>query len=166
VLTPQSRRRHCCGRVSTSEAPPIDGSLAVVQTKWLFNITGTMAAPVEDVSLIGLGLRDTAYTYMDPHGIPSGGDWYVSVQFVSVVPAGYSPIVLWRAPQSLYETSVILLSLFYRISSSQCCIPSLHPPSSHPDRAHTHLVFSCALHGPSACHIREQDPGTQCGCVP
>ena len=27
------------------------------------------------VSLLGLGLRDTAYTYMDPHGIPSGGDW-------------------------------------------------------------------------------------------
>ena len=34
-----------------------------------------MAAPVRDVSLLGLGLRDTAYTYMDPHSLPSGGDW-------------------------------------------------------------------------------------------
>lgn len=30
---------------------------------------------MKDVQLTGLGLRDTAYTYMDPHGIPSGGDW-------------------------------------------------------------------------------------------
>jgi hypothetical protein len=43
--------------------------------KHLFNITGTAASPVRGVSLLGLGLRDTAYTYMDPHAIPSGGDW-------------------------------------------------------------------------------------------
>ena len=55
--------------------PPADGSLVVPQTRHLFNITGTMAAPVTDVSIVGLGLRDTAYTYMDPHSIPSGGDW-------------------------------------------------------------------------------------------
>ena len=55
--------------------PPADGSLVVPQTKWLFNVTGTMAAPVTDVSIVGLGMRDTAYTYMDPHSLPSGGDW-------------------------------------------------------------------------------------------
>ena len=25
--------------------------------------------------ITGLGLRDSAPTYMDPHGVPSGGDW-------------------------------------------------------------------------------------------
>ena len=55
--------------------PPSDGSLVVPQTKWLFNITGTMAAPARDISIIGIGMRDTAYTYMDPHSLPSGGDW-------------------------------------------------------------------------------------------
>jgi hypothetical protein len=55
--------------------PPSDGSMLATQVKWLFNITGTMADPVTDITIRGLGLRDTAYTYMDPHGIPSGGDW-------------------------------------------------------------------------------------------
>jgi hypothetical protein len=40
-----------------------------------FPVHRDKAAPVRGVSLLGLGLRDTAYTYMDPHGIPSGGDW-------------------------------------------------------------------------------------------
>ena len=39
----------------------------------LFNISGTQANPVKGVTLSGLNFRDTAYTYMDPHGMPSGG---------------------------------------------------------------------------------------------
>ena len=34
-----------------------------------------MAAPVRRVTIRGLSLRDTRYTYLDPHGMPSGGDW-------------------------------------------------------------------------------------------
>jgi hypothetical protein len=41
----------------------------------LLNLTGTAAAPVRNVSLLGLGFRDSRYTYLDPHGVPSGGDW-------------------------------------------------------------------------------------------
>lgn len=52
--------------------PPSDGSILATQVKWLFNITGSMENPVTDITIRGLGLRDTAYTYMDPHGIPSG----------------------------------------------------------------------------------------------
>ena len=56
-------------------APPSTG-FVVPQLKALFNITGTSpASPTRGVTIAGLGLRDTAYTYMDPHAIPSGGDW-------------------------------------------------------------------------------------------
>ena len=41
----------------------------------LFNISGSMDAPVQGVTLRGLSLRDTRYTYLDIHGMPSGGDW-------------------------------------------------------------------------------------------
>ena len=34
-----------------------------------------MSEPVEDITIRGVNFRDTAYTYMDPHGMPSGGDW-------------------------------------------------------------------------------------------
>ena len=45
-----------------------------VTTKVLLNVTGTQDNPVTDFSLRGVVLRDTAYTYLDPHGAPSGGD--------------------------------------------------------------------------------------------
>eukprot|EP01083_Nonionella_stella_P076021 206964_1 len=38
--------------------------------KLLFNLSNTT-----DITLRGLVLRDTAHTFMDPHGMPSGGDW-------------------------------------------------------------------------------------------
>ena len=44
------------------------GTFEATGAKVLFNLTGTQAKPVRNVSIIGLTLRDTAYTYMDPHG--------------------------------------------------------------------------------------------------
>lgn len=41
----------------------------------MFNVTGTIAAPVTGIAFKGLGFRDAAYTYFLPHGMPSGGDW-------------------------------------------------------------------------------------------
>jgi hypothetical protein len=41
----------------------------------LVHINGTQAAPVRDVTFIGVGFRDAASTFMVPHGMPSGGDW-------------------------------------------------------------------------------------------
>jgi len=55
---------------NASGAPPSDGSISAATVKHLFNVTGTQAAPVTDVSFIGVGFRDTSYTFMDPHGIP------------------------------------------------------------------------------------------------
>ena len=56
--------------------PPPSTGFVVPQLKALFNITGASpASPTVGVTISGLGLRDTAYTYMDPHSIPSGGDW-------------------------------------------------------------------------------------------
>ena len=42
----------------------------------LFNVSGaSMAQPIRDFSLTSIGLRDTAPTMLEPHGVPSGGDW-------------------------------------------------------------------------------------------
>jgi hypothetical protein len=45
--------------------------------KELIRVVGTQRAPVRGVSLKGFGLKDTAYTYMDPHEMASGGDWTI-----------------------------------------------------------------------------------------
>lgn len=55
----------------------IDGqTFDATNLKVLFNYTGeSMAKPVKNVQIRGMTLRDTELTYLDPHGMPSGGDW-------------------------------------------------------------------------------------------
>jgi len=63
----------------SAEVPPSDGSVVATQLSCLFNVTGaSQADPVQSVSFTGITFRDTAATFMDPHGTPSGGDWAVS----------------------------------------------------------------------------------------
>jgi hypothetical protein len=56
-------------------APSAGMQFEAVTTKVLLHYNGTQQNPVEDVSVRGITIRDTAYTYLDPHGAPSGGDW-------------------------------------------------------------------------------------------
>jgi len=36
--------------------------------------------PAHHIAIKGMTLRDTAYSYFDPHGLPSGGDWALQKQ--------------------------------------------------------------------------------------
>ena len=56
-------------------APPEDTVFEITNLKTLFNVTGTQEKPVKGLAFKGVMFKDTAYTYMDPHGMPSGGDW-------------------------------------------------------------------------------------------
>ena len=48
-------------------------------TPWLQLRVG-LQAPAHHIAIQGITLRDTAYTYFDPHGLPSGGDWALQKQ--------------------------------------------------------------------------------------
>ena len=62
-----------------SAPPPTDGSVVAMQLPCLFNVTGSSQSdPVVNVSFTGITFRDTAASFMAPHGTPSGGDWAVS----------------------------------------------------------------------------------------
>ena len=45
----------------------------------LINVNATtgvsMDRPLTNITLRGIGFRDAAWTMLEPHGIPSGGDW-------------------------------------------------------------------------------------------
>ena len=41
----------------------------------LVNVTATQEQPAVGISFKGIGFRDASYTYLHPHGMPSGGDW-------------------------------------------------------------------------------------------
>merc|ERR1719428_252494 len=55
--------------------PPAETEVIVPQLRTLINISGTQWDPVRDVTLDGLIFKAARYTYMDPHGVPSAGDW-------------------------------------------------------------------------------------------
>ena len=56
-------------------APPEDTDFVVPQLRTLVNMTGTQWDPVQDITFRGITFRSSRYTYMDPHGVPGGGDW-------------------------------------------------------------------------------------------
>lgn len=65
---------------NSSRTPTGAERLALVRTKVLINISGTRDAPVRNVRIEGLTLRDAALTYLgssdaDVHWLPSEGDW-------------------------------------------------------------------------------------------
>jgi len=60
---------------NASDQTPPPSALASTNLKVLFNITGSQASPVVNLTFANLGFRDTAMTLLEPHGIPSSGDY-------------------------------------------------------------------------------------------
>eukprot|EP01043_Picozoa_sp_COSAG02_P007489 COSAG02_NODE_224_length_28285_cov_39.533066_18_plen_112_part_00 len=61
------------GTVDESTGLPT-GNFSATSSKVLFNFTGNQSHPVRNITISGLIMCDTSYTYMDPHGLPSGGE--------------------------------------------------------------------------------------------
>ena len=61
-------------------APPAAATVVVPQVKVLLNVSGTQWDPVKDLKVSGIAFKSAAYTYMDPHGVPSAGDWALERQ--------------------------------------------------------------------------------------
>lgn len=55
-------------------APPASATVVAPQQQVLVNMSGTQWDPVKDVKLTGVTYTAAAYTYMNPHGVPSAGN--------------------------------------------------------------------------------------------
>ena len=69
---------------SKPQPPPTTRTLVVPSLKQLIAIRGdypgsptnhTPAAPARNITIARIGFRDSSPTFLEPHGIPSGGDW-------------------------------------------------------------------------------------------
>ena len=58
-----------------AQGDPASSTFEHATLKTLFELQGTQAAPVEGVTFRGLTFTGAAETFLDPHGVPSGGDW-------------------------------------------------------------------------------------------
>jgi hypothetical protein len=60
---------------ATSGTPPPSTGLVATREIVLFNATASQQHPIANISFLGVGFRDQAITYFEPHGLPSAGDW-------------------------------------------------------------------------------------------
>lgn len=51
------------------------GDLVATKLQTYLSIEGTLTAPVKNVTIRGIAFRDAAETGLEPHGVPSCGDW-------------------------------------------------------------------------------------------
>ena len=70
-----ARKLYVFYNASAGTPPPADWALVASQLEVLFNVTGTPAAPVADVTFAGLGVRDQRHGQLERWVDPSGGDW-------------------------------------------------------------------------------------------
>ena len=86
--------------VSNSAATPpagVEWVAVPAANHTLMTVRGSRAKPVANLTLHGLGLRDTAWTMMQPHGVPSGGDWALERMGALLAPAPALPPSLTRS---------------------------------------------------------------------
>lgn len=61
---------------STSpDARPPSNGFVLTRIRNLLSINGNKTQPIRNIRITGVGFRDARATYMDPHGVPSAGDW-------------------------------------------------------------------------------------------
>ena len=68
------------GETSNSLRQLNEQTFVATHLKIMFNITGNQTHPAHRITLQGITLRDSAATFLDPHGMPSAGDWALQAQ--------------------------------------------------------------------------------------
>ena len=63
---------------SAGTPPPAGWAFEAPMLHTLVNVSGSSAAPVENITLLGLMLTGAAASFLKPHGLPAGGDWTVA----------------------------------------------------------------------------------------
>lgn len=61
--------------VAKESKPPNQSVFEHARLKQLFTIRGTQDNPATDISFSGLTFTGTLSVFLDPHGVPSAGDW-------------------------------------------------------------------------------------------
>jgi hypothetical protein len=96
----------------TAVAPPADALIAV-RGKVLLSATGSQQQPVKNVSLLGLVFRDAAPTFLDPHDLPSQGDWGL-VHTAAIVAKGTEGLTMQGCRVTRVDGQGLLLDGYHR----------------------------------------------------
>jgi hypothetical protein len=100
----------------SSGLPPGPGALLEApQLRALVVVNASQGAPAVNISLLGLGFKDSAPTFMDVHAVPSGGDWALE-RSAAVLAEGVEGLVVSGCAFSRIGGNALMLSGYARDS--------------------------------------------------
>jgi len=82
------------------------------------NLTGTQWNPVRNVTLHGITFKATRYTYMDPHAVPSAGDWALD-RIAAVFMQGTEGVLVKNSTFERLDGNALMISGYNRHASVQ-----------------------------------------------
>jgi len=98
---------------NSTGAPAEDMDVVVPQERVLVNISGTQWDPVKDLTIDGVTFKSTRYTYMDPHGVPSAGDWAMERE-AAVFMQGTESVTLMNSVFERLDGTAVMISGYNR----------------------------------------------------
>ena len=120
----------------SSKGAPV-GDVEMTLHKTFLSIVGTQDAPVRNIRLLGIGMRDTSISYLDAHSMPSGGDWGLG-RIAAVFIKGAVGTVIDSCNFQRLDGNAIMINGFARatvIQNSNCAPNSPAPPHPPPHPA-------------------------------
>jgi hypothetical protein len=109
------RRLYAVSSRTDGSSPPAGSDWVAVPhaNHSLIRVHGTQGTPVVGLRMQGLGLRDTAWTLMRPHGVPGGGDWALERDAAFFV-EGTEQLTLTNISFRRVDGNALMLSRYHR----------------------------------------------------
>lgn len=116
---PSSSQLYVWANGTDPTAPPSSALQFVVipsSHHTLLNASATQSSPLKNLTISGIGFRDTAWTMLQPHGVPSGGDWALE-RMAAVFLEGTEHLSITNCSFSRLGGNAIMLSKYHRYAS-------------------------------------------------
>jgi hypothetical protein len=98
---------------NSTTAPSDELRLETPVLQQLVTIRASLAAPVRNLKITGLEFRDAAPTFLEPHAVPSGGDWALS-RTAALFAEGTDALTVTNCSFTRNDGNAIMLSGFHR----------------------------------------------------
>ena len=96
------------------------GDLVATHLQTLISIEGTVDAPVKNVAIVGVDFRDAAETGLEPHGVPSCGDWALQ-RMAGIFIEGTESTTVDDCTFTRMDGNALMLSRYNRFATVSNC---------------------------------------------
>jgi len=99
---------------------PKHAEVIVPSLRLLVNVSGSQWDPVRNITIAGITFKSTRYTYMDPHGVPSAGDWALD-RTGAIFLEGTESLTISSSTFDRIDGNGVMISGYNRFATVQDC---------------------------------------------